>query len=613
MGTAPSLRLRCAIGSRLLSKTALATVLALCLVMADDRPLLAVEVEFLDGQVTGYFDTTVSVGVSVRVADRDDDLISIANGGKATSSNGDDGNLNYKQGDVTSAATKAIHELELHWRNFDFFGRGFYFYDWLIADTERTKLTEQAEGRSVRGIELLDAYGVGNFEVRNSPVTVRLGNQVISWGESTFIQNGINTINPVDVSKLRVAGAELREALTPVPALDVSIGFTDKFSAEVFYQFGWRPTELEPKGTFFSTTDSISPGANFSVTGSGRNPDNPPPAANTIPRAGDRNPRDFGDYGVALRYFEPALNDTEFGLYYIHYHSRLPLVSFSTATVHAFVPPPFGLAVGSTPTSALFVEYPDDIDLLGASFNSDIPIGTQTVAIQGEVSYRFDQPLQIDDSELGIAALNLCGVPSGGGVFASQLDKNGPGFLDGCGFAPGEDVTGFRTKEVLQAQATVTRVFGATFGADQVALIGEVGITWVPDLEAKRDLRYDGPGTTKSGDPGTAMANGTATQTDGFADDTSWGYRVAGQLVFNNAIGAVNLLPRVAFAHDVNGTTPAPITNFVEDRKSLTVTLRATYLEDWQAELSYTNFFGAGAFNLVNDRDFVSTVVSYAF
>ncbi len=576
-------------------KFILATVVAFGLTSTGDRIKLAAEVEFLDGQVTGAFDTTISLGVSVRVEDRDDALIGIGNGGTATSLNVDDGNLNYKAGDITSAAGKVTHELELQWRNFEFFGRGFYFYDVLITDTERTKLSETAEGRSVRDIKLLDAYGVGNFEVRGSPVTVRLGNQVISWGESTFIQNSINTINPIDVSKLRVAGAQLREALLPVPALNVNIGLTDEISVESFYQVGWRRTELDPRGTFFSTDDATSPGGTFTVvTGAGTSPDNPPTAGTFIPRTGDRNARDFGEFGVAVRYFAPALNNAEFGLYYIHYHSRLPLVSAIRA-----------IETGKPATAFFFTEYPDDIDLLGASFNTEL--GTTGYALQGEISYRFDQPLQVDKSEILVAGLNLCGV----GGRSSQLDKNGA--AAGCGFAAGEDIHGFRTKEVLQVQGTVTKIIGPTFGANQIVLLGEAGLTWVPDLEAKSVLRYDGPGTFNSGDAGTAAAGGVTTQVEGFADDTSWGYRLVGRLLFNNAIGPVNLEPQIAFAHDVHGTTPSPVANFVEDRKTVTLSLKATYLNNWQGRISYTNFSGAGAFNLRNDRDFVSTVVSYAF
>ena len=139
-------------------KFILATVVAFGLTSTGDRITLAAEVEFLDGQVTGAFDTTISLGVSVRVEDRDDALVGIGNGGTATSLNVDDGNLNYKAGDITSAAGKVTHELELQWRNFEFFGRGFYFYDVLITDTERTKLSETAEGRSVRDIKLLGLH-----------------------------------------------------------------------------------------------------------------------------------------------------------------------------------------------------------------------------------------------------------------------------------------------------------------------------------------------------------------------------------------------------------------------------------------------------------------------
>ena len=44
------------------------------------------------------------------------------------------------------------------------------------------------------------------FEFGDAAVDVRLGKHVLNWGESTFIQNGINAVNPFDVSKLRVPG-----------------------------------------------------------------------------------------------------------------------------------------------------------------------------------------------------------------------------------------------------------------------------------------------------------------------------------------------------------------------------------------------------------------------
>ena len=90
--------------------------------------------------------------------------------------------------------------------------------------------TDQAQRRAGVNIRLLDLYVVGDYEVFNRPVSIRVGNQVLSWGESTFIQSGINSINPVDVTALRVAGSQLKEALLPIPMISVNAGITDNFS-----------------------------------------------------------------------------------------------------------------------------------------------------------------------------------------------------------------------------------------------------------------------------------------------------------------------------------------------------------------------------------------------
>ena len=47
---------------------------------------------------------------------------------------------------------------------------------------------------------------IGTFDAGDSIVDLRLGKQVLNWGESTFIPNGINAINHFDVSKLEAAG-----------------------------------------------------------------------------------------------------------------------------------------------------------------------------------------------------------------------------------------------------------------------------------------------------------------------------------------------------------------------------------------------------------------------
>ncbi|MCR9256032.1 MAG: DUF1302 domain-containing protein [Alphaproteobacteria bacterium] len=559
--------------------------------------------------IDGSIDTTVSVGVGVRAGERDDDLVGVQNGGAANSINGDNGNLNYDQGDIYSLNASARHELLVNWENFSFFTRFNYFYDAAVMnmDTERTELTSTAERYVGRDFRLQDLYLTGDFDVVDRPMTVRVGQQVINWGESTFIQNGINAINPVDVSRLRVAGAEVRDALEPIPAVDIGIDITNNFSVEGFYQLAWRQTEIEPEGTYFSTNDFASPGGQFVHLGFGQPivaADDPvgacvnPPVCANVPRADDRKAQDEGQFGLALRYYSPELNDTEFGFYWTRLHSRLPLISAQTGSLQ-------GVLAGDYSSSArYFREYPEDIDQLGVSFNTTV--GNTGWALAGEGSWRVDQPLQVDDVELLFAALTpLAAVdPSAAAFGQNQVGS----------FGFGEEIQGYREHDVFQAQATLSRVFGPNFGADQIVVVGEAGFTWVPDLPGEDELRYEGAGTFTSGNPFFTLAGlQPETQTDGFANDFSWGYRLLANASFNNAIGAVTLTPQVAFSHDVSGTTPAPVANFVDGRKIVTLSLSANYLNSWNGRISYTNYFGGGDFNLLSDRDFVAASVSYSF
>ena len=48
-----------------------------------------------------------------------------------------------------------------------------------------------------------------------------------------------------------------------------------------------------------------------------------------IPRVKDNDARDSGQYGLALRWFVPEFNDTEFGAYAMNYHSRSPYLSIT--------------------------------------------------------------------------------------------------------------------------------------------------------------------------------------------------------------------------------------------------------------------------------------------
>lgn len=605
--------------------------------------------EFSSGEWSGSLDTTVTYGVSVRAEDPSTNNIGKANlnplfpvlgltnaqqraAPGRWSVNGDDANLKWDKGDIVSNAAKITSDFGLTWRNFGAFIRGTAFYDWEYEG--RDDISDAALERVGSDARILDAFVYWNFgEGGGLNGSLRLGQQVVSWGENTFIQNGINVINPVDVSRLRVAGAELKEAFLPVNMVFGSINVTENLAFEALYLLEFEQTEPEPAGTYFATNDFATLGGTYAMLNFGTvgqpvlNPDrfwdvcygNAPsdieaqnqmvPAGPggamipiyrlgcqaALPRAEDRYPDDGGDWGVAMRYFAPGLNDTEFALYMFDYASRLPLISGNAVTT-------------SAPSSGrVFVEYPDDIRMYGFSMNTMAPWG---LAFQGELSYKTGVPLQIDDVEIlfaGLSPLNAL-IPQPGLRFGSQLGN----------FGPGDEIQGWERHKIWQGQFTLTKVFGPGnwLGSDQIASVLEVGATKIRDLPPHDVLRYNGDGTDTGGgaDVLTGALRNPMTQVGGFPTEFSWGYRLALRADYSNAFGSPFVFsPRLAFNHDVNGTTPGPGGNFVEDRKSYTVGVEANYLNQWAVDLSYTRFFGAGQFNLLTDRDFYTVSARYSF
>jgi len=135
-----------------------------------------------------------------------------------------------------------------------------------LAARKKDELSEIAHKRMDFDMELFDAFLRHEFDVGGRRLNVRLGSQVVSWGESTFILGGINAINPIDVVRFRTPGSELKEAFIPVPMLWASQQVTDNVTLEAFYQFKFEPFMIDPSGAFFSTTDVFGPGGQAAIT-----------------------------------------------------------------------------------------------------------------------------------------------------------------------------------------------------------------------------------------------------------------------------------------------------------------------------------------------------------
>ena len=209
--------------------------------------------EFGNGGFRGSVDTTISHGMTFRVEDRDKTL--------AGKTNSNDGNLNYDRG-IAANTSKFTTDLDFQAGRFGAFVRTTGFIDFENRDgkRERTELSEEAKERVGSDIGVLDAYVTAPFEVGDAAIDLRLGKHVLNWGESTFIPNGINAINPFDVSKLRLPGAELREALLPVWMASAEVAPTDTLSVAGFYQFAWEETHIDPVGSYLSVTDYAGTG-----------------------------------------------------------------------------------------------------------------------------------------------------------------------------------------------------------------------------------------------------------------------------------------------------------------------------------------------------------------
>ncbi len=449
-------------------------------------------------------------------------------------------------------------------------------------------------------INLFDAYIYGDFDIFDRSLRLQLGRQTVNWGESTVLAiNSLNQVNPPNVNNLFRVGADLAEVFTPVGMLYGAVGITENINLETFYQYEWEPLEIPAPGSFLSFIDLGTNNAADALTlGFGgpfedQRTEQGHPGDNVLStitnttgrlfRLRDNEPEDGGQYGLALRYYAEWLNEgTELAFYYMRYHSRLPYVSvyatdascsrregndfgidaITTVDFAALACPDLPLAyqLAGLPTTMatsnaipfdtvrIQLEYPEDIDLYGVSFNTAFG----DLAIQGEVAYRPDLPIQIDAEDLIFAGFQpslgrcynpdgspRCGGPigtptSGPGTFSLAAPIGGdytgaarsfPSYtvayrgLQHEEIAPNAYIRGWENFEsyqfniggtyIYKPPGPIARMLG---GMDQMIIFFELGAQYVPDLTGPCELPLEAPGTFTHPGPG---ADGTGTPEGG--------------------------------------------------------------------------------------------------
>ncbi len=585
-------------------------------------------VDFRTGSWEGLLNFDVSYGALWRFEEPDARLVALVSGGKRPDSNIDDGTLNFDDG-LASNMVRANGQLTLIRGNFGLFVRGGAYYDYELVDQDRqrTPLTGRAEDDLGKDAVLQEAFVSYSFAPKGVPVFFQVGDQILSWSQSTFIRDGLDVINPVDLGAGLQPATQPRDAVVPLGMLWGAVNVSENFSVEGFYQYEWKPLRLPPVGSLFSPNDLFGGGQGGSFTrGGGRISDLGTdlddlfdlPAGTLgfdenymqFPNLDTDEARDDGQWGLALQALLPGRNVLSLGVHYIRYHSRYPLFSGLTgsATAEAATSPaavaaraaeliPAYLAEGLSGQDAAAAArvaaqeltvsgyvnasgfravYPEDIDMIGLSF-STATLRTGTL-VSGEISHHRNVPYQIGLGTVFTALLSPI-------EFDPNLGNTPLGE-----YSADEVVGGFVELDRTQASVNLTQLFTRRLGAAQVGLALDVAWVHVHDM----------PGAQEA--PLQASAPATA---------DSYGYRLLATALYPGVFGGATFSPRVVFTHDFSGTTPAPYATFVEGRKSLTLGTGVNVIDRFTVALDYTRFFGAGRSNLLRDRDFARFRVTY--
>lgn len=417
---------------------------ALCLLLAAPLFSQAYEFEFVDNDALSLsVDSTVTYGAQWRVEGQrsditgkkflgqlqDDPLLPVSQPQYAQDQtviiNGNDGNNNFDKGLVSNRITLLV-DMDLSWNNYGFFVRGKAFYDSVYhdntdlddvgfitynsgtlygGDARQGKFPDQTVDQHGDDLRILDYFAYATWEIPGDRLLdLRVGRQVVNWGESTFYQ-GINAIqNRVDATAANTPGVEVKEIFLPTGTVYMQVDVLDNLTFETYYQYEWLENELNGVGSYYSTNDQVGPGASAFLI--------PTPAfaggneyqLNAVPRGSDDNASDSGQWGVAFHYITDSSWDI--GLYHAVGHDKKPSFVLNYADVAGFRVP-----------QDYYLKYYEDIEATAISFTT--VIGEANV--QGELSFLDGTPM-----------VNNAGDPERENLLKLQLGGSyvfGPSFL----------------------------------------------------------------------------------------------------------------------------------------------------------------------------------------
>lgn len=577
----------------------------------------------------------------------------------------DDADLSYKKGDRYSTNLKVLTEVSLQKNDSGALLRVKGWYDEALKNGNMT-YGHQANGYQTGtpmsdngfallnrfdGLALLDAYVYSGFEAAGQPLQVRLGRQAVNWGESLYIQ-GVNQLTPLDITALRRAGTEVKEALLPVWSITGNLGLPMGASMEGFYQFKWEPHNIDTCGTYLSPV-GLSLGSNagqcnmatsigfgglsnkWSYLGSAATPTQAGPFYDSVKEINHPDPSNGGQWGLSL-HFPVAALDTEFGLYAMNIHSRTPILSGKVGSLFDLYGTTLALR-NPNQTMLGFWEYPEDIKIYGLSAATT----AMGWSVGAELSLQKDVPVQVNGNDMLIAGLAggsssyTAWGPAGARVNAARATM-----APGTSAQNGAYLQGYDRYDKTQFQINGVYLLPALLGATNGQLIAETGFQWnnVPKNDGTvtrygRSFIY-GFGSNPlfgSTNAATALAGNTAGDNctsglnysstnpqptgclnDGYVNDFAWGYRIKASLDYPNFMETSwTATPSVFWAHDVKGYSMD--SQFNEGRKVLAIGLRMSLNKVHTLDFNFTTYADSAKYDATRDRDNVSVAYSYTF
>ena len=343
---------------------------------------------FQTESVRGNFDSTLSMGVGVRANSPSCSLLTdgavddkggaVAGCLAPTSLLGDQGNLNYGRGDLFTGYLKGSHELLLKMpSDFTFLGRVNWVRDFAATSTTgfasavppppaADGLSDDARDDLRFKARLLDFWVSKSFSLGDQQARVRVGNQVISWGESLFLPGGINSTNAMDIMRLSQPGTQLKEVFLPAPMISLASGLGQRPECR-----GLCADELERQ---------LLPAHRQLLVGGQRARQGPCRLRPGRGRAAQRRPVGRRDCATSRR----APSSTS-ALYAMNFHDKTP-----------------NFSVNINNTGAVGWTYAEDRHLLGVSAN--FPLGDW--AIGTELSYRPKDAVALNAMTTGCSSQN---------------------------------------------------------------------------------------------------------------------------------------------------------------------------------------------------------------